>query len=392
MSLYKIPFEDLLEAYYSSRKHKRNTISQLKFEINLEENLSILLRDLRTGNYVVGSSVCFMIEDPVKREIFAADFRDRIVHHLIYNYISPIFEKHFIYDSYSCRLGKGTLFGIKRLDHHIRSCSDNYKKSTYVLKLDIEGYFMNINRELLYQKVRKVLDRHAVSFDRDFVNNTIRDIAYNEPIINCRIKGRLSDWNDLPKSKSLFCTASGCGIPIGNLTSQLFSNIYLNEFDHFMKRTLGLKHYGRYVDDFFVVHTDKVYLKSLIPQVRAYLKEELGLVLHPKKIVLQGISKGVKYLGAFIKPRCITVDKRTLKKIFLFYEVAEKLKSKHVASGRELAESYRATINSYMGILGHYKSYNLKKRLICNYQFPYAYGYYFLQNRRCRLMISHQNL
>lgn len=392
--MYRVPFEDVLRAYHCSRDNKRNTISQLKFEINLEENIIVLANELRAGHYVVGNSVCFMIEDPVQREIFAADFRDRVVHHLIYNYISPIFEKHFINDSYSCRVGRGTLFGIKRLDHHIRSCSSNYKKETYVLKLDIQGYFMNINRELLYIKIRKVLDRHPVAFDRVFVNNICREIAYNEPIINCRVKGNPSDWQGLPKSKSLFHTSPGCGIPIGNLTSQLFSNVYLNDFDHFMKRTLGLKHYGRYVDDFYVVHNDKEYLKAIIPEIGEYLESELGLLLHPNKIVLQGISKGVKFLGAFVKPYCITLDKRTRKKIFLFYERAERLKDKQAVSTnmseRELAESYRATINSYLGLLSHYKSHTLKQKLMMKYQFPYASGYYLSHGKKCRFVVKKQ--
>lgn len=141
---------DLFKAYYEARKHKRNTRNQLRFEMNLEENLVNLRDELYDRTYKVGRSTCFIIEDPVKREIFAADFRDRVVHHLVYNYIMPIFERTFIADSYSCRKGKGTLYGVKRLEHHIRSCSKNYTTTVYALKMDIQGYFMNINCKRLF--------------------------------------------------------------------------------------------------------------------------------------------------------------------------------------------------------------------------------------------------
>ncbi|MDE5906371.1 MAG: hypothetical protein K2G66_01890 [Alistipes sp.] len=141
---------DLFNAYYDARQNKRNTLSQLRFEMNLEDNLMELYHEIDERRYHVGRSICFMTNIPVKREIFAADFRDRVVHHLLCNYVSPLFERTFITDSYSCRKGMGTHFGIGRLEHHIRSCSNNYQWKSYLLKLDIQGYFMNINRELLF--------------------------------------------------------------------------------------------------------------------------------------------------------------------------------------------------------------------------------------------------
>ncbi|MDD3303240.1 MAG: reverse transcriptase domain-containing protein [Candidatus Gracilibacteria bacterium] len=150
---------DLFQAYYDARKNKRNTLNQLDFEFNLEENLINLGEELFSGKYEVGRSIYFIQNHPVKREVFAGDFRDRVVHHLIYNYISPIFEKEFIYDSYSCRKGKGTSLGIKRVSKFIRSCSENYTKDCYVLKLDISGYFMSINKDILFEKIERVLKK-----------------------------------------------------------------------------------------------------------------------------------------------------------------------------------------------------------------------------------------
>ena len=146
---------DLFQAYYDARKNKRFTTNALSFEIDYESKLFLLYKELINETYKIGQSICFISFKPVKREIFAADFRDRIVHHLVYNYISPIFEKLFLNDIYSCRVGKGTSYGIKRVNHFIRSCSLNYKKDCYILKLDINGYFMSIDKHILYKKVEQ---------------------------------------------------------------------------------------------------------------------------------------------------------------------------------------------------------------------------------------------
>ena len=139
---------DLFQAYYDARRNKRNTVNALAFEIDYERKLFTLYQEIISGQYEPGQSVCFISFKPVQREIFAASFRDRVVHHLIYSYISPIFERYFISDAYSCRTGKGTSYGIKRLDHFIRSCSRNYHQDCYILKLDISGYFMFMDRSI----------------------------------------------------------------------------------------------------------------------------------------------------------------------------------------------------------------------------------------------------
>ena len=297
---------DLFTAYFCARKNKRNTASQVRFERNLSDNLMRLYDEIVSRSYRVGRSMCFIIRDPVRREVFAASFRDRIVHHLLYNWLMPIFEPTFIYDSYSCREGKGTLFGIKRLEHHIRSCSDNYRKECYVLKLDIEGYFMNISRPRLYDmivsRLRKYSTSHTIPFDLQVALHLLAQVVFNNPVKGCYRKGRISDWNGLPSSKSLFYAAPGCGLPIGNLTSQLFSNIYLSVLDDYVKRVLRCRHYGRYVDDFYIVGCCKEELLAIIPMIRGLLSRELGLKLHPRKIHLTDVGKGVRFLGAVVIP------------------------------------------------------------------------------------------
>ena len=151
--------QDLFKAYYEARKNKRNKQGQLEFEVDYEKNLLALARDIWRRRYRPGRSVCFISNYPVKREIFAAGFRDRVVHHLLYDYVNPVFEPRFINDAYSCRLGKDTSYGIKRVDHFIRSCSENYQKDCYILKLDILGYFMSIDRGVLYKKIITTLQK-----------------------------------------------------------------------------------------------------------------------------------------------------------------------------------------------------------------------------------------
>ena len=301
---------DLFQAYFDARKNKRNTINALAFEKHFEASIFALCEEIIDKKYEPKPSICFIVDKPVKREIFAADFRDRVIHHFIFNYISPIFEKVFINDSYSCRIGKGTHYGIKRMGHFIRSCSQNYTKDCYILKLDIKGYFMAMNKKLLFEKVKEVLlkKKYRIDFDLPLILYLLEKTIFNDPKINCKVKGKNTDWEGLPETKSLFHAKQNCGLPIGNLTSQLFGNIYMNEFDHWVKKELGIKHYGRYVDDFVIIHPDKDYLKSLIPQLSNFLLSTLQLTLHPNKIYFQHYSKGVQFLGTIIK-QCSCSDK-----------------------------------------------------------------------------------
>ncbi len=348
--------EDLFNAYFDARQNKRNTINALAFERNFESKLFYLFDEIMQRNYELKKGICFIVNKPVKREIFAADFRDRVIHHFIYNYISPIFEGKFINDTYSCRKGKGVHYGIKRADHFIRSCSDNYHRDCYILRLDIKSYFISIRKELLYRKVKEELIKKEdrLTFDFPLILYLLEKTIFNDPTANCIVKGSRADWNNFPKEKSLFYVKEGCGLPIGNLTSQLFGNVYLSNFDHFVKRELKMKYYGRYVDDLIFVHQSKDYLKSIIPKVREYLKEEDYLELHPRKTYLQHFSKGVCFLGAVIKPYRKYLSKRVKGNIFEYLE----------SGGGD-----RNTLNSYLGLMGHFSTFNMKKKLQLDWDF-----------------------
>lgn len=345
MSDWLLP--ELFDSYYSARSNKRNTYTQTRFERDLSKHLIELYDDIKSKTYRCGRSIAFIIERPVKREVFAASFRDRIVHHVLYRYLLPVFRPLFIRDTYSCLEGRGTMDGVQRLEHHIRSCSNNYSKECWTLKLDLQGYFMSINKQLLYDLIISTLRRKKMHKDERFpvIDFLLRQVIFNDPTKNCYIKGKRSDWKGLPRTKSLYHCREGCGLPIGNLTSQLFSNIYLNELDQYVKRILKVKHYGRYVDDFYLVDDSKERLLSLIEPIRKFLDEKLFLTLHPQKIHLQRQEKGIQFLGCVVKKgkRYMSVRCHKLMMENLAYTYADQPNPYQV----------RACVNSYRGYLSH---------------------------------------
>lgn len=291
-----------------------------------------------------------IIHDPKMREVFAAEFRDRVVHHLFYNYTHELFERTFIADSYSCIEGRGTHYGVERLKHHLLSCSQNWTKPCYVLKLDVKGYFMSINRARLLARCRKLLGRG----DWSLVDYLLESICMLDPVANCRIIGDRDEWKLLPKEKSLFNSRPGCGLPIGNLSSQLFSNIYLGAFDDFMKRELKCRHYGRYVDDAYVVASSKEELWSIVPKAREFLRDELELELNEAKVRVIDARRGVEFLGAYVKPYRTYPANKALRRM------RGRLKSLDWSEGPDKTQ---ARVNSMLGVLSHYDCWHVRKVL-----------------------------
>ncbi len=392
-------YADLYQAYLDARRHKRNRPYQRRFEECLDDELKSLCDELWTRSYKARPSFCFIINEPTKREIFAADFRDRIVHHLYYNYVHELYERTFIQDSYSCIKGRGTHYGIKRLQQHIRQCSQNYRYPCYVLKMDIRGYFMHINRELLCKIAVDVLRRMAGRrvcrtgkmwrelIDMPFVEYLTEQIVLLNPVENSLRIGKAIEWEALPKSKSLFYSRSGCGLPIGNLTSQLFSNVYLNCFDQYMKRNLKCTHYGRYVDDFYIVSPDREWLKSLVPIVRVWLDEQLGLTLHEGKIKVYNVNHGVDFLGAYLKPWRNYICNRTLRR--MNKRISQLKPGADAEAGKAASEDLThlsASLNSCMGVLSHYKTYRIRESMTKKNTRFSAYGTFTDANMKFNLL------
>jgi len=383
----KIELDELFQAYFACRKNKRNTANAIAFEVDYENNLVKLFEEINSGTYQIGRSIAFIVNKPVTREIFAADFRDRIVHHLVISKLNQLFEKQFIYDSYSCRVGKGTHFGIQRIDKFIRQCSKNYTKDCYILKLDLQGFFMSINKNILFAKLEQFITEKYPQTDKELILKLCKQIIFNDPTKNCIVKGKRNNWNELPNTKSLFHSKPNCGLPIGNLTSQVFANFYMDTFDHYIKHDLGIRYYGRYVDDFVIVHNDKEYLKNLIPKLSEFLQSELQATIHPKKIYLQHYSKGVKFIGAVILPNRIYIANRTKGNFFNAIEKQNQIARNHKPT-KEQQEAFQSSMNSYLGIMSHYKSYKLRKKMIFKNLSGWWWNYVYLSGGICKFEIK----
>jgi len=262
-------FQNLHRAYLGARKRKRYRSSILKFGYRLEENLLALRFELTHKTYKHGGYREFVVSDSKKRTIKAAPFRDRVVHHALCNFIEPIFDKSFIYDSYACRKGKGTHAAVLRLEKFMKSLGRLNRvgktiprDTVYCLKCDISKYFDSVDHKILLELLRRKIKDENVLWLLD-------EIIRSDPR----------------------------GIPIGNLTSQLFANVYLNELDHFVKRELHEKYYLRYMDDFLILNLDKKRLYKDKELIRTFLRDQLKLELHPKKAEVFPVNAGVDFLG-----------------------------------------------------------------------------------------------
>jgi RNA-directed DNA polymerase len=320
-------FTELVEAYFECRKGKRNADTALAFEANLERNLCALYDSLIDQSYTPGRSICFVITSPKPREVWAAEFRDRIVHHLLYRRIGPRFERSFIADSCACIKGRGTLYGAQRLEAKVRSITQNWSKPAHYLKCDLANFFVSINKQaLLVLLFKKVHNPWWVWLTKEVLMNDQRIDA----------KHRSDPWllGLVPKHKQLALQSDENGLPIGNLSSQFFANVYLNELDQFVKHELGARHYIRYVDDFVLLHENPQWLNAAKARIEVFLLDKLHARLNPKKTILQPVDRGIDFVGQVIKPWHRSIRLRTVNEAYR-------------RSGQVSDEDRQATLNSY---------------------------------------------
>lgn len=348
----------LYAAFLKARKGKRKTVDENKFEIKLYENILQLADDVMSKEYSPGRGICFVTHRPVIREIFGAPFRDRVVHHFLCDVVMDWWDRHFIARTCSCRDGKGTKYAIEMVEKDFRSVSDNYKKETYYIKLDISGFFMGMNRRKLYERAIWGLDKQFPPKERGLKYQLCkflwRMIIFDVPTEGVHRKGDRSNWLDVPDSKSLFKQPRGYGIVIGNLTSQLLSNILLDELDRYVTMELGYKHYVRYVDDFIITVPVEQKRQAVedVAKIEKFLWEKLELRLHPKKRQVQEIHKGVEFVGARIYAGYKLPSKRVERN---FYKA---MKGYMRGDGRYKPES----IMSYLGQMEQFKSRKIVRR------------------------------
>jgi hypothetical protein len=323
-------FPELVQAYFDCRRSKRNSASALAFEQHLERNLGTLADELRDGSYRPGRSICFVVTRPKPREVWAADFRDRVVHHLLYNRISPRFYARFIADSCACIPGRGTLYAAQRLEAKIRSASQNWSQPCWYLKLDLANFFVSIDKHILREQIAQVTEPWWLAL--------AETILFHDPRLDYELRGEPKLIERVPPHKRLANQPAHLGLPIGNLSSQFFANIHLDAMDQFIKHRIGARHYIRYVDDFILLHESPQWLNAAKDHIEQFLEMVLALRINPTKTILQPVARGVDFVGQVIKPWQRQTRKRTVKAAL-----------QRVATMP--AEDLFETANSYFGLL-----------------------------------------
>lgn len=349
--------DGLLEAYYDCRKSKRRTASAIMYEIDYGSKLVALRDRINNRTYQPGKSICFVVTRPRYREVFAATFEDRIVHHWIALRLEPLFEEVFSPRTFNCRKGKGQMYGVNMLYNDIKECSQNYTHDCYIAKLDLQGFFMSINKAML----AGMIDRFILDYYKD---NDIEDLRYlcrvvilHCPEKSCERHSPLHYWSYLPANKSLFTNGEGLGVAIGNLFAQHFANFLLNILDWYLLNDLGFIYVGRYVDDFYILDENKQKILAAVPKIRELLAK-YGLTLHPHKFYIQHYTKGVAFTGNVVKKLRIYVCNRTLKN---FVMAVRRLNRAEIIEQVEHAVN---SLNSYLGFMRHANEYAKRRKIL----------------------------
>ncbi len=345
--------EAVFDAYFDCRKAKRNSINQLRFEIDLEKNLVELHKQLCDGTYKIGRSVAFVVTHPKIREVWAADFRDRIVHHVIYNAICDRYYRRFIRDNYACIPGRGTHDGLRRISGFARSITRNWTRPAYFLKADVANFFNSIDRNILIA----LAERHV---PEEWIRKLIRQVILHDPRANFSMRSPPHLFGKVPRHKSLLNAPSGKGLPIGNLTSQFFANLYMDYLDQYVKHQLKAKYYGRYVDDMVLLHEDPSVLNAWYEKIDDFLQTNLTIHLHPNKKQLNFVDKGIDFTGFIIKPGRVYLRKTSLSKC------KQKIKNwerNGLPVDTESLQDLSNSLNSYLGMLRQVNGYSERKAI-----------------------------
>ena len=318
--------KNALNAYQKARRCKRYRPEVLEFEANREEYLGKAIRELESLTYTPGKYKVFKVWEPKERIIMALPFYDRVIQHMIVNYIEPIFEHQFIYHFYACRKGKGAHRASKQLTRWLYNLEVVQGKSVYVLKADIHHYFQSIDHKVLKREIRTYIK------DKDLLV----------------ILDRIIDHNGI--------FPDGVGIPVGNLTSQLFANVYLHRLDMFVKHTLHAEHYMRYMDDFVIISEDLEQLKRWEKQIEIFLADVLKLQLNPKTTIVYA-KNGVDFVGYRHWNSTKKIRKDAMRRL--------KRLMKNFKDGTITEEFFDKSFTSRIGSIKHADTYNLVQKITC---------------------------
>ncbi|MDD5463786.1 MAG: reverse transcriptase/maturase family protein [Candidatus Moranbacteria bacterium] len=322
-----ISIENLLAAWREFERGKKNRKDVQDFSMHLMNNIFSLHYDLFHHTYKHGGYQAFKINDPKPRDIHKALVRDRLLHHAIYRFLYPFFDKTFIADSFSCRNNKGAHKSINRFMDFGRKVSKNNTKTCWILKCDIRKFFANIDHNILLDILKEYIpDKNIMLLLEDII-------------------------------KSFSSKRENVGLPLGNLTSQLFVNIYMNKFDQFVKHKMKAKYYIRYADDFIILSENRELLEKQLTEMRKFLLEELKLEMHPDKVFIKTLASGVDFLGMINFPNHRVLRTNTKRKMF------KKLNSKNIDLRIELIskKKFNQSLQSYLGMLKHCNGHKIQK-------------------------------
>ncbi len=389
-AVYDIPFSSIVRAWIECERNKRSSNSCAKFRWHACRELTMLWEQVRQGKYEPNASMVFMVTYPVLREVWAGAFRDRIMHHWEASRFGPILESYFVEAgdaSMNCRKGYGPLRAVRTMEKMIYDFTEGYtRQDCYIVGGDFANFFMSIDKDILWEALQQLVGEQYTGSDKAALMYMMSKTLYHRPQEKYFRKSPEELWNGLPRRKSLFYMD---GLAIGNLPSQLWANLMGAIFTMWIMYVKGYADFIIFVDDFRVLVRSQEEGRRLIHDIRGYLAEQLHITLHPDKVYLQHYTKGTKMVGAVIKPGRSYISNRTrghfiatLRKFKAMADATDE------AGRRSMLENLRASINSYLGLMCHYRSYRLRRRICEEYILPTWSRYIYFEEGFSRCIIK----
>jgi hypothetical protein len=336
--------EEVLTAYRECRRTKRAAWTTIEFETDLTSNIVTLTRQLADEQWSPGSLMCFAVTEPKPREIWAARFYDRVVHHVIYQRLRPRFEPRFIRTSFACIPGRGTLAGARWAERAVRSATAGWTRTAWALQLDIVSFFTSIDRAILYRQL-------ATRIHEPWLDTAVRRVLFHDVTSDVHFPGNPRLLEQVPAAKSLWNTPPGKGLPIGNLTSQFGANVYMDLLDQHVIRELRPRAYGRYVDDLLAIDTDYRRLAEIRTAITEFAASQLQLTVHRGKTRIINCKAGVDFVGWVIAPHRRSLRRSTVKRA-----------NRRITERRADPDELLATVNSYLGMARHGDTNRVRRR------------------------------
>ena len=364
-SYYNWLKESVMDAYLDCLRHKRTSKQAVEYMAMASVDLPVLARELYDRTYEIGTSTCFIVKYPKYREVFAASFRDRIIHHWICLRLNPLFEyQHRLLGnvSHNCREGFGSRYSADNVYRAIERITEHYRKEAYIYKGDMDSFYMRISKSLMWKKLEPFIEQWYDGHDKELLLWLVKKVVFHSPEKDCVLNSPPEYWTHLKPSKSLFRIDDDRGIPIGNLTTQIFANFFMLEMDRKAKELFeGLNyHYVRFVDDFVVICDNKKEMLKRVKVLEDFIEKKLSLKVHKDKKYCQKTSHGLKYVGAYLKNGRMYLSSRTL----------ARLKERVIGFSRILRSAnvsrldlirIESVINSYLGFCKGLRTYRKRK-------------------------------